>query len=325
MPLTAASWNQVVRRKRLKSGAFKALNRAVVAYLRDGSHANHLALVSAWRAWQTKLSRKNKSYRTSNRYTGGCALDDIARLVAPSAPIPTRARATSGARRPRSHSAVIRERDAMTPDVRAGGNNYVLTADGWQQRIFPQEEHFSCTCACATTFLSRLIDKPVTEDAFKAQFRKLNGAHDFSSTGTFWPGIKATLEHFGADVTHHDTPTWDSMKALLNKATAQEPVLLGVFWTGGGGHAVMGIGPEGKIDGWPATDTAYPIEDPWPTNSATGLEPTGTYWTYNTKESAWQEATVGYRHGCITGKRARREFGRRMGHREAGVALPGMT
>jgi hypothetical protein len=81
MALNSVTWSAVVKKKFLQSTAFKALDVAVDAYLKDKSKLPQLK--SAWSEWTKKLTTNGKSYKDSDRYVAGGALDDIAQLVAP--------------------------------------------------------------------------------------------------------------------------------------------------------------------------------------------------------------------------------------------------
>lgn len=78
MALTTASWDLVVKKKFLTTDSFKALDLAVRRYIADRSTLPDLKL--KWAAW-TKKFTGNKTYKSSDRWTAGCALDDIAALV----------------------------------------------------------------------------------------------------------------------------------------------------------------------------------------------------------------------------------------------------
>ena len=334
MALTAKTWKAVVTKKMLKSTEFKVLNQAVCGYLMNKVDKQKLA--GAWGAWEAKLKKKGKDYKSSDRYATGCALDDLAVLVGVSAsasPAASPAASTSkktGA--PRSHQQVVAARAAedLKRGVRPGGNNYVKTSSGWKPKIFTQEETYSCTCACATTFLSKLIDTPVTEKSFKTKFNQVNGtSHNFSAGGTLWQPIVKTLREFGADASFKSTSTWQDLAGHLNKATPQKPVMLGVQWDNGGspggGHAIMCVG-TGKIPGWAGGQTGYLIEDPWMTHDLPGLLDygnSGYYWVWDKASAKASQAYVNSAWGCVIGKRSPHEFGKKMSHTK-GVKLPGM-
>lgn len=81
MPLTLPNWRAVVARKSIKSGAFKELDAAVQAYLQNQSSSTNLNnLREKWNAWNSKFTKTGKTYKNSDRYRNGCALDDIAAL-----------------------------------------------------------------------------------------------------------------------------------------------------------------------------------------------------------------------------------------------------
>lgn len=80
MALNSSTWNLVVKKKFIKSGTFKTLDQAVTDYLADGSRLP--ALKAAWKGWTKKFTDKGQTYKDSDRYAPGCALDDIAGLAA---------------------------------------------------------------------------------------------------------------------------------------------------------------------------------------------------------------------------------------------------
>jgi len=81
MALTLISWNAVVSKKWKTSSEFKQLDTAVKAYIANTASAQNLsALKAKWDAWNVALGKDGKTYSTSDRYTKGCALDDIATL-----------------------------------------------------------------------------------------------------------------------------------------------------------------------------------------------------------------------------------------------------
>ena len=81
MALDKVSWAAVVKKKYFTSKEFKALDTAVVAYLADKSKLPGLR--TAFNAWNKKFTDVGQTYKDSDRYTPGCALDDIAILVQP--------------------------------------------------------------------------------------------------------------------------------------------------------------------------------------------------------------------------------------------------
>jgi hypothetical protein len=81
MALTLISWNAVVSKKWKTSSEFKQLDTAVKAYIGNTASAQNLStLKTKWDAWNVALGKDGKTYSTSDRYTKGCALDDIATL-----------------------------------------------------------------------------------------------------------------------------------------------------------------------------------------------------------------------------------------------------
>lgn len=312
MALTLQRWKQVVKSKYFQSTEFRTLDNAVVQYINTNPKGKAVndPLVNAWNSWLGKLTKKGKTLQQSDRYSVGCALDDIEQIVA-----------NAALALPNSLQAQIAARDALTPDERSGGNHFVKGVGGWQQRIFSQEQNNSCTCACATTFLSKLIDKPVSEDAFRQAYNRINGKNDFNIRGSFLPEIAATMQDFGADAVMRNPATWDDMKGILTTASRENPVLMVVVWgtpgaPTGGAHAVMCIG-EGAIQGWGRPQRGFLMEDPWPAHSHPGLLDDATYLVWNS--ASWSQGYGDESYGCIVGKKSRREqrMGdyRRIGHK----------
>lgn len=77
--LSTATWTAVVNKKYLTSSTFKALDVAVKAYIGDKNNLPNL--VKTWNAWTKKFHDKRQTYKNSDRYVVGGALDDIAALV----------------------------------------------------------------------------------------------------------------------------------------------------------------------------------------------------------------------------------------------------
>lgn len=302
MPLSNETWKAVVRRKFKMSTQFRNLDAAVVQYLNltpaPQKEDARQTLKVRWDAWEKKLEQNGKTYKSSDRYFQNCALDDVASLVA-GAGVKAELNVKLS---PSRQNAVIQQRDALTPNLRSGGTHHVKNNAGtWEPVIFPQEQTYSCTCACATTFLNKLIGQPVTEAAFKDRYNKITGsAHDFGLAGTVWPPIRETLAYFGADVTFQTTSNWDALKSILQQATRDVPVLFGVRWDGGGGHAVMCLG-HGPIPGWGLGQVGFLIHDPWPEDKHPGLRDDGDYFVY--VNNNWSKATAQSKWGCITGKK----------------------
>jgi hypothetical protein len=314
MALTSKTWGEIVKKKYLQSNDFKLLNSKVIAYLEAPVMTQQIRsdLISAWKAWELKLKQKNKTYKTSDRYVANGALEDIAQLA-------------SNPTIPRSYNEMIRQRDALNPEIRSEGNRNVKSASGsWKQAIFTQQQKYSCTCACATTFLSKLIDQPITEIAFKQRYNKINNSeHDFGKSGTTWEPICKTLKDFNADVVFHTTNNWVSLKTILNKASFDQPVLFGVEWDNGGspggGHAVMCIG-KGPIPGWNGAEGlagGFLIEDPWGKHETPGLLLSGEYHVYS-QDGYWSKANAQPAWGCITGKKSIKEYVKYGSHLKVG-------
>ena len=77
--LSTATWTAVVNKKYLTSSTFKALDVAVKAYIGEKNSLPNL--VKTWNAWTKKFHDKRQTYKNSDRYVVGGALDDIAALV----------------------------------------------------------------------------------------------------------------------------------------------------------------------------------------------------------------------------------------------------
>jgi hypothetical protein len=319
MPLELVSWNAVVKKKFMQSTEFKNLDVAVATYLLpNGKTQQSLAnLAIRWKAWEEKLRQKNKNYKNSDRYSPGCALDDIAQLLSASGLVHFAPILGVHPSIPRNHMELIQQRDALNPNIRSGGNQYERTGGGWKEKIFSQEETYSCTCACATTFLSKLIEQPVDEKAFKAKYSEINGyMHDFSKGGTTWDPICRTLEAFGADVVFHKTGNLDLLKGYLIQGSFDLPVLFGIQWDSGGspggGHALMCIG-KGPIPGWNKVEGpggGFLIQDPWHDHQSPGMLDNGVYYVQTKTTNIFNKGNAKPEWGCITGKKFRREYGK---------------
>ena len=85
MALTTQTWSLVVKKKYFTSTEFKALDTAVKAYLLDKSTLDQLR--ARFSAWNKKFTDVGQTYKDSDRYIAGGALDDIAALIAPKAPV----------------------------------------------------------------------------------------------------------------------------------------------------------------------------------------------------------------------------------------------
>jgi hypothetical protein len=79
MPLTSTRWTAVVQKKYLTTASFKALDTAVIAYLANAGTLPRLA--TEWDVWNQKFVSKGRTYKSSDRYVAGGALDDLAALV----------------------------------------------------------------------------------------------------------------------------------------------------------------------------------------------------------------------------------------------------
>lgn len=164
----------------------------------------------------------------------------------------------------------------------------------------------------------------MTEDAFKKEFRNTTGAaHDFSKGGTYWEPIVKTLHVFEADAQFRKTDSWDALKAYLDKASESAPVMLGIEWEGGGGHAVMCVG-KGQIPGWQGSEGpggGYRMEDPWGQNELPGMMLNGTYYVRDSSTKNISKATAVHAAGCVTGKISPREFGKAISVARGGVKV----
>lgn len=317
MALTLQTWKVVVDKKWATSASFKQLDQAVRAYLLNSDPSTLLVLKQRWDAWNLTLANKKgaKTYQTSDRYVAGCALDDLDAMFQ----IPA---SSSGFPAIRSQAELIRQRDALS-DERSG--EFVKVSGKWQKKIFTQQESESCTCACATTFLAKLDPTiQLKEEVFKREFDKqIGGHHDFSSSGTFFPNIVKTLVSFGADVEHQATTDRTDLLAKLSRATKQVPILFGVSWTGGGGHAVMCMGP-GQVQ---FSTLTYPfqgflIEDPAAEHEEPGMESDGHYWAKIKGTGNWSEGWANPTFGCVVGKAAQRiDRGKNISHLKGGIRV----
>jgi hypothetical protein len=294
MPLDLATWKLVVKKKFRTTSEFDQLDGAVRSYLLRVDDNTTLVLRQKWRAWTQKLAKNGKTYQKSDRYVAGGALDTIAAIVAINVPT--------------SQAQAIERRDALSNE-RPG--EFVRSPSGrWMEKIFKQEEEYSCTQACACMFLRILVGTSLKEELFKDEFRKVGGDHDFSRSGTLWDNVVIALNKCGADAVHEPTSDWDALKAKLRTATEDVPVLLGVEWTGGGGHAIMCKGP-GTIR-FSSSSTAFAgflIEDPYPTHKEPGLLDNGDYWV-RTSQTDWSKGEARAAWGCVMGKKSAKEFGK---------------
>lgn len=317
MALTLQTWRRVVRRKYFQSTSFRTLNNAVVQYINANPKSLTVKrpLVAAWESWLAKLERKGKTLQRSDRYRRGCALDDVERIVAQIA-----------LEMPRSREAMIAANNARNPDERSGGNFYVRGQGGFQQGVFSQEEQNSCTCACATTFLSKLIDRPIAEDAFKREYNRVNRVNnDFRIRGSYLPEVLNTMRAFNADAEVRNPANLGELLTILRDATRDVPIMLVVKWgtpaaPTGGAHAVMCLG-DGFEPPWTAADTGFLMGDPWPTHQAPRLLDDGTYCVYDNRNRGWSEGFADSTYGCIVGKKAVREFARAAHHTRVGVKV----
>ncbi|HEV7927930.1 MAG TPA: hypothetical protein VGR14_21450 [Verrucomicrobiae bacterium] len=293
MALTLQSWNSVVKKKYRTTGEFDKLDGAVRRYLLRVDDSTTSDLRQRWGAWTQKLATNGKTYQTSDRYIPGGALDSIAAIVAIAAPT--------------SLDQAIAQRDAISIE-RPG--EFVRSPSGrWTQKIYTQEEEYSCTQACACTFLRKLVGTSMKEDLFKDEFRKAAGNHDFSTSGTLWDNVVVALNKCGADAVHEQTSDWDTMKGKLRSATGDVPVLLGVEWTTKGGHAIMCKGPGTIRFSTSSTSFAgFLIEDPYSTHQEPGLLDDGTYWVRSGQ--SWSEGAAKPAWGCVVGKKSAKEFGK---------------
>jgi hypothetical protein len=295
MALTLQSWKRVVDSKSAKTDSFKQLDRAVRGYLLNSNQTTLGALRTSWDNWNQALGQKKvaKTYQTSDRYELGGALDDIAAILQPPPVAPSSV--------PMTHDELIRQRDLLS-DERSG--EFVKVNGKWQQKIFTQQETNSCTCACATTFLRKLMGTSLKEDVFKREYDRQMGAHhDFTATGAYLEDITKVLTACGADVVHE--PTTNS-QALLNKlraATKDVPILFAVSWVGGGAHAVMCQG-QGQVQAstWATPMLGFLVEDPAGEHEEVLMLANGDYWARTRGTGDWSEGRADAQYGCIIGK-----------------------
>ncbi|MEL7219157.1 MAG: hypothetical protein AAGK01_12090 [Pseudomonadota bacterium] len=317
MALTLKSWRKVVKSKWFQSDSFKNLNSAVVQYINANPKGMRVRqpLVTAWDEWLEKLQRKGKTLQQSDRYRRGCALDDIEQIVA-----------QYRAEFPRSQQQAIAARDAANPTERRAGNHYVKGRGGWQRGIFSQQQQNSCTCACATTFLSKLIDRPIKESDFRNTYNRVNGVNnDFRVRGSYLPRIANTMRAYDAEVQLHNPANLDQLKALLDGATRELPMMIAIRWgtpthPTGGAHAVMCLG-DGFEPPWTAAHGGYLMEDPWPSHATPRLLDDGAYHVLDRRNNSWSEGFVDPAYGCIVGQKKVREFARPAHYRNVGVKV----
>jgi hypothetical protein len=295
MPLTLTTWKAVVDKKYFESDTFKRLDRSVRNYLvKPGDKTALDDLRDAWDAWNDSLGKKkgHKTYKTSDRYTPGCALDDIAAILQPP-PVPI-------STVPMTLAEQVRQRDLLS-DERSG--EFVKVGGKWQQKIFTQQEANSCTCACATTFLSKLIGTSLKEDVFKKEYEKQIGAHDFTKSGAFLDDITKVLAACGADVVHKTTADLTTLLAELQKGTKHIPLVFGVSWKGGGAHAVMAEG-QGQVQAshWATSSLCFIVEDPAAEHEEVLMYTDGSYYARVKGTGHWSEGSANPVYGCIIGK-----------------------
>lgn len=304
MALTSQSWNAVVKKKFLTTGNFKQLDTAVKNYLSGTGNVDNLRL--RWNAWIQKFTAKGLNYTDSDRYTTGCALDDIHALLNPGAqPI-----------RPRSLSEQIRLRDALSPERSTA---YAKVDGKFKAAIFTQERTNSCTIACASTLAQRVNAPGFKESNFIEFYNKANNeVHDFEAQGSFLGPVAKALQECGVDAVHHDTPNWTALKAFLDNATHDRPVLLAVAWrtssgAPGGAHALLCTGP-GMITFASGSELGLKIEDPWRTHTGAMMQNNGVYYVQDSDTSVWALGDAGAYYGCITAKNYAREYGKPLSH-----------
>jgi hypothetical protein len=198
---------------------------------------------------------------------------------------------------------------AKAKDIERGAA-YKKNAQGkFEKTIYGQEKTNSCTCACSCTFSGYLADQQLREDVFRAAYNRINGVmHDFETKGTFLPPIARTLQSLGVDAAHVPTADWPALKAGLMKGRPDAPVMLGVYWAGGGGHAILCKGP-GTVRwtddlGHAQTAPGFLIEDPWPTHADAMMFDDGEYWVRDTARGRWSHGSAASNAGYIFGKKS---------------------
>ena len=294
MALTLQSWKAVVQKKFSQSDSFKLLDRAVKNYLVNNDQTALSALQTSWNNWSLALGQKKgaKTYQTSDRYTPGCALDDIAAMFQPP-PTPV-------ASHPTTLNQLIQQRDALSDER---GGEFVKVNGKWQQKIFTQQEANSCTCACATTFLRKLMGTSLKEEVFKSEYNKQMGAHDFSTSGAYLEDVTKVLIACGGDVVHVPTTNKNALLDKLRTATREVPIMFAVAWIGGGAHAVMCQG-QGQVQAstWTVPAQGFLVEDPAGEHEEVLMLADGHYYARTRGTGNWSEGWADPIYGCIVGK-----------------------
>lgn len=190
---------------------------------------------------------------------------------------------------------------AKASDVTRGAQ-YTKNATGaFETKIYGQEKTNSCAC----TFSGYLAEQNLREDVFLSARNRINGVvHDFETNGAFLPPIARTLQSLAVDAAHVPTADWPA----LMKGAPTAPVMLGVYWAGGGGQAILCKGPvtvtwTGDL-GHSQNAAGFGIEDTWPSHTGAMMFDDGEYWAWDTAGAAWSHGSAASNAGCIHGKRS---------------------
>ena len=98
-------------------------------------------------------------------------------------------------------------------------------------------------------------------------------------------GIKGMIDHFG-QIKSVATKNALAVTKIVSELTAQRPFVIGVYWSGGGGHVVVGCG-------YNSTTQAITFMDSWQNNGMTTKKYTGgTAFSTNSGSGTWAEYLV---------------------------------
>ncbi|MGP0066097.1 MAG: hypothetical protein ACLQGP_21170 [Isosphaeraceae bacterium] len=137
----------------------------------------------------------------------------------------------------------------------------VADPDGAQHQLCVQDLDESCACA-SVAMLVRKIKNTMCEESTARQkidslsaFAHSTGMGDWSTLGTSPSVIGSALAELGVK----DAKTWNKginlVTTLQNKCTKSRPGIAAVYWTVGGGHAIVVLGKN-------AANTAVLFLDP---------------------------------------------------------------